>query len=212
MHGPVTSEDLDAIEAFYNARRAPTVIDLCPLADPSLLKLLQTRSYFMRSWMSMLFMPLPIKPGTLNPDLRVTRATPDQAHLWLATSARGFEESDEISTSTLRMLMPNFHAANAQCYFAWLGDMPIATGGMYPHIGIVELGGASTLLAHRHQGAQSALIEQRLVDAHALGCELAVVLTAPGSISQYNMQRRGFQLAYTRIICERHFTPELRPN
>lgn len=212
MHGPVTSEDLDAIEAFYNARRAATVIDLCPLADSSLLKLLQARGYQLRNWMSMLFMPLPVAPVALNPSLHVTRATPDQAELWLATSGRGFDESDEIATGTLRVLTPNFHAANAHCYFAWLGNRSIATGGMYPHKGVVELGGASTLLAYRHQGAQSALIQQRLVDAHALGCDLAVVLTTPGSASQRNMQRRGFQLAYTRIICERPFTPWLRPN
>lgn len=212
MHGPVTSEDLDAIEAFYNARRASTVIDLCPLADPSLLKLLQTRGYSIRNWMSMLFTPLPTDPDPQNPDLRVTRAVLDQANQWLETSARGFDESDEISTSTLRMLMPNFYAANAHCYFAWLGDMPIATGCMYSHKGVVELGGASTLLAHRHQGAQSVLIQHRLADAHALGCDLAIVLTTPGSLSQRNMQRRGFQLAYTRIICERPFTPLLRPN
>jgi hypothetical protein len=78
---------------------------------------------------------------------------------------------------------------------------------MYTHNGVVELGGASTLVAHRQQGAQSALIHQRLNDAHALGCDLAVVLTTPGSTSQRNMQRRGFQLAYTRAICVRPYSP-----
>jgi hypothetical protein len=206
MHGPVTEDDLDTIETFYNERRADIVIDLCPLAHPSLLTLLQTRGYYVRTWMSMLFLPLPSAPVALNPALRVTRATPDQADLWLATSARGFDESDEVASGTLRVLTPNFYAANAGCYFAWLGDTPIATGGMYPHNGVVELGGASTIVAHRQQGAQTALIQQRLSDAHALGCDLAVVLTSPGSTSQRNMQRRGFQLAYTRAICVRPFS------
>jgi hypothetical protein len=207
MQGAVSPDDLDEIEAFYSARRSTTIIDLCPLAHPSLLSLLQTRGYYLRNWMSMLFMPLPSLPVPLNPALHVTRATPDQADLWLATSARGFDEGDEIASETLRVLMPNFHAANAHCYFAWLGDTPIATGGMYPHNGVVELGGASTVVAHRKQGAQTALIQQRLADAYTLGCDLAVVLTTPGSGSQRNMQRRGFQLAYTRAICERPFTP-----
>ena len=207
MQGAVTPENMDEIEAFYNARRSATVIDLCPLAHPSLLSLLQARGYSLRNWMSMLFMPLPSAPVPFNPALHVTHATPDQADLWLATSARGFDESDEIASETLRVLMPNFHAANAHCYFAWIGDTPVATGGMYPHQGVVELGGASTVVAYRQQGAQTALIQQRLADAHALGCDLAVVLTTPGSASQRNMQRRGFQLAYTRAICERPFTP-----
>ena len=109
--------------------------------------------------------------------------------------------------STLRVITPNFTAPNAHCYFAWMGDTPIGTGGMYPHQGVVELGGASTLVAYRQQGAQSALIQRRLADAHALGCDLAAVLTSPGSASQRNMQRRGFELAYTRAICVRPLTP-----
>jgi hypothetical protein len=206
MHGPVTSTDLESIEAFYSERHADTVIDLCPLADVSLIELLKGRGYHLRTWMSMLLLALPITPITPNPALRITRASPDQADLWLATSARGFDENEHITTSTLRVLMPNFYAANAHCYFAWIDDTPIATGGMYPHEGVVELGGASTLVAHRQQGAQTALIQQRLSDAHAIGCDLAVVLTTPGSTSQRNMQRRGFQLAYTRAIYARPYS------
>ncbi|MGZ5378887.1 MAG: GNAT family N-acetyltransferase, partial [Mycobacterium sp.] len=40
----------------------------------------------------------------------------------------------------------------------------------------------------------------RLVDAAAAGCDIAVVTTAPGSKSQENVQRRGFDLLYTRAI------------
>jgi hypothetical protein len=202
MHGAVTEEDIEVIEAFYTERKADIIIDLCPLADPSLLPLLQTRGYAIWYWMSMLFMSLPSAPITLNPAIKVSRATPNQAELWLATSVRGFDEREEVDDSTLRVLTPNFYAANANCYFAWLGDTPIATGGMYPHRGVAELGGASTRLPHRRQGAQSALIEQRLADAYALGCDIASVLTLAGSESQRNLQRRGFQLAYTRAICK----------
>ena len=208
MHGPVTADDLDRVEHFYTERGTDCAVDLCPLADPSLLRLLQTRGYYVRGWMSMLFLPLPnASASAMNPAIRVTRATPEQAEHWLVTSARGFDETDEVSDSTLRVITPNFTAPNAHCYFAWMGDTPIGTGGMYPHQGVVELGGASTLVAYRQQGAQSALIQRRLADAHALGCDLAAVLTSPGSASQRNMQRRGFELAYTRAICVRPLTP-----
>jgi hypothetical protein len=205
MRELVSADDLDAVEAFYNERSADTMIDLCPLADPFLLTLLQGRGYYVRNWMSMLFLPLPTALTMRNSDLRVTRALPEQADLWLATSVRGFDESDDVASGTLRILTPNFYAKNARCYFAWQDETPIATGAMYVHDDVVELGGASTLVAHRKQGAQGALIQQRLDDAHALGCDLAVVLTEPGSTSQRNMQRRGFQLAYTRAICVRPF-------
>ena len=50
----------------------------------------------------------------------------------------------------------------------------------------------------RRQGVQTALLSTRLADAAAAGCDIAVVTTAPGSKSQQNVHRQGFQLLYTR--------------
>jgi hypothetical protein len=50
---------------------------------------------------------------------------------------------------------------------------------------------------------QSALLSARLSDAHAAGADIAVVTTSPGSRSQQNVQRKGFQLLYTRAILVR---------
>lgn len=47
---------------------------------------------------------------------------------------------------------------------------------------------------------QTALLSARLADAAAAGCDIAVVTTQPGSKSQQNVQRRGFDLLYTRAI------------
>lgn len=45
-----------------------------------------------------------------------------------------------------------------------------------------------------------ALLSARLADAAAAGCDVAVITTAPGSKSQQNAQRQGFDLLYTRAI------------
>lgn len=71
--------------------------------------------------------------------------------------------------------------------------------------GVVELGGASTLPEFRQRGGQTALLTARLAAAKALGCDLAIVLTAPGSTSQRNIVQSGFYLAYTRAIFKRTF-------
>jgi hypothetical protein len=47
---------------------------------------------------------------------------------------------------------------------------------------------------------QSALLAARLSDAANAECDIAVVTTAPGSTSQKNVQRSGFQLLYTRAV------------
>ena len=50
---------------------------------------------------------------------------------------------------------------------------------------------------------QTALLAARLSNAARQGCEIAVVTTQPGSKSQQSVQRRGFELLYTRAILVR---------
>jgi ribosomal protein S18 acetylase RimI-like enzyme len=69
--------------------------------------------------------------------------------------------------------------------------------------GIAQLTGAATAPAHRRRGVQTALLAARLADAAAAGCDLAVITTQPGSRSQHNAQRRGFDLLYTRATLVR---------
>jgi GNAT superfamily N-acetyltransferase len=66
--------------------------------------------------------------------------------------------------------------------------------------GVAQLTGATTAPAHRRRGVQTALLSARLADASAAGCNVAVITTQPGSKSQQNAQRRGFDLLYTRAV------------
>ena len=65
--------------------------------------------------------------------------------------------------------------------------------------GILGIVGAATLPSMRRRGAQLAVMRKAVSDA--LGrAELAVTTVAPGSISQRNFERLGFQVLYTRAI------------
>ncbi len=68
---------------------------------------------------------------------------------------------------------------------------------------MAQLCGAATLPAHRRRGVQGALLAARLAEAREAGCDVAVVTTQPGSKSQENVQRQGFDLLYTRAILVR---------
>jgi GNAT superfamily N-acetyltransferase len=69
--------------------------------------------------------------------------------------------------------------------------------------GVAQLAGAATAPEHRRRGVQTALLSARLVEAASAGCEVAVITTQPGSKSQQNAQRRGFDLLYTRATLVR---------
>jgi GNAT superfamily N-acetyltransferase len=88
-----------------------------------------------------------------------------------------------------------------------LRDGVIAGGAdMWMAGGVAQLGGAATSPAHRRRGIHTALISARLADAAAHGCDIAVITVQPGSKSQQNAQRRGFDLLYTRgVLVKRGF-------
>ena len=42
---PFTAKDLDRVEAFYGAHKAPSQVDLCPLHEPAVFELFKQRDY-----------------------------------------------------------------------------------------------------------------------------------------------------------------------
>ena len=85
-----------------------------------------------------------------------------------------------------------------------------AVAGLRIAEGVAQFAGAATAPAHRRHGIQAALLSARLVDAAAAGCDVAVIVTQPGSKSQQNAQRRGLRPAlHPRRAGEAALTPWL---
>src|SRR6185503_3278575 len=85
-------------------------------------------------------------------------------------------------------------------YFAMIAGAPVAAASVRFDSRLAQLTGAATLPTFRRRGLQTALTTRRLADAQRVGCDLAVVTTNPGSKSQQNAQRQGFELLYARAI------------
>jgi len=64
---------------------------------------------------------------------------------------------------------------------------------------------ACTLPEFRERGIQSAFMQERLKIAYKAGCDLAVTLTMPGTTSQRNVERAGFRVAYTKVVCSKPY-------
>ncbi len=202
VHGPVSATDLGRAEQFFRCRNLPPRIDVCPLADDSLLEQLKLAGYRLEKLYSVLLYPLS-EPGSQQSSpagIQVSQAGPEEAELWLKTVAQGFEEADIPTQATLDILAPNFYTSHATCFFAWIDGQPAGGGGMYVHEGVAEFGGASTRPKFRRRGVQTALLHARLAAAREQGCDLAMAMTSPGSASQRNLERVGFRLAYTKAV------------
>ena len=197
----VTPAHLEQIEGFFQERGAPVYHEVCPLADPALLALLNDRGYQPMEYTNDLFCPLrPDDPARLpkqNIQVRVVAAT--EQNLWAQTAASGWEEFAEAADFMLGLAAINVNRPRSHAFLADLEGEPIAAGGLSIHEGVALLAGASTIPTGRRKGAQSALLDGRLRFAADQGCDLAVMGALPGSTSQRNAERQGFRIAYTRI-------------
>ena len=58
FNGPVSAEELDQLEAFYRAHKAPAQLDYCPFTDASVLELTKQRRYGIAELNNLHYLPL----------------------------------------------------------------------------------------------------------------------------------------------------------
>jgi hypothetical protein len=198
----VTEAHLEKLESFFSERGASVFHEVSPLAEPSLLGILNKRNYRPIEFTTVMFRS--IQRGVSfadarNPDIRVRRASGDELHIWARTAARGWGEFPELEEFILGLSKLNAQKSDGLSFLAELHGHPIATGSMSICEGVALLAGASTVPEARKQGAQLALLDSRLRYAAENGCDLAMMCSLPGTASQRNAERQGFRIAYTRI-------------
>src|SRR5262245_54122648 len=199
---PVTQADMEKIEEFFKQRGAHVHHEVSPLADASLLTLLNGRGYQPIELTSVMYRPIgsgvqPASPRNEKVQSRLMRDGEEE--LWARTAARGWSELTEFADTILELLSVTAKRAGGLSFLAELDGRPIAMGAMFIHDGVALLAGASTIPEWRRQGAQLALLESRLRFAAEKGCDIAMMCALPGSASQRNAERQGFRVAYTRI-------------
>lgn len=198
---------LGEIERAMAARHAATQVELANLADPEIAALLSGRGYRLVAFENVLGRSITSDiPGQAPAGIEIRRA--NELNAWVDVVVEGFAHPDgagvtsheEFPKDVIERAERDVEKAGAIPYLA-LCDGTVAGGGSIRITGgIAQLTGAATAPAYRRRGVQSALLTARLADAAAAGCDIAVVTTAPGSKSQQNVQRQGFQLLYTRAI------------
>jgi GNAT superfamily N-acetyltransferase len=205
LSGPVAEAELERLDRFFHGRGAAARVELCPLADPSLLDGLGRRGYRPVEFENVLVLPLGLGqvPPPARPGIDVRRADPTEAEVWAETVAPGFFEPDLLTPEVREMFTTLFHTAHATGLLAWVDGQPAGGGAVMIHEGVATLCGASTRPDFRNRGVHAALRDARLAMAEASGCDLAVINVLPGSPTQRNAERRGFRVAYTRVVLVR---------
>jgi hypothetical protein len=200
MFEPLTAEHFDRLEQFFFERGADTFHEVCPLADSSTFTLLSERGYKPIEFSNVLYRPISTDlrlDGPRNEHIRVRLTGKDEIDLWAETVFEGWSEFTEVA-DFLRDLGHVQARSKSLSFLAELDGKPIAGGALAIVGDVALLAGASTIPGARRQGAQLALLEERLRYGAAHGCTVAMMVTQPGSGSQRNSERHGFRIAYTR--------------
>jgi len=208
MRAELTEEGLDRIEDFYRQRGAPVFHEVSPLSDIAVHQMLCRRGYWPVEMSSVMYRMLDVGPapagegwvGDGDEGGLLTRAV-GRAELgdWAKLSASGWSEFPEYSGLMYDLALVAASRDGSLSFVAEIDGQPVGTAGLSIVDGVALLTGASTLPEFRRRGVQRRLLEARLADAAARGCQLAMVCALPGSASQRNAERAGFRIAYTRI-------------
>ena len=197
---PIASNDLGQIEAFLQSKGAEVFHEVCPLADQSVFTLFKERSYQPIEFSNVLYRPISSDlrlHATRNERIKVRVTEKHEVNLWTDTSFEGWSEFPEYDEFFRDLAQVNARSKGPS-FLAELDGKPIATGALTIHENVALLAGASTIPDARRQGAQLALLEDRLRYAATQGCTVAMMVALPGSGSQRNAERHGFRIAYTR--------------
>jgi GNAT superfamily N-acetyltransferase len=202
LSGPVTAEQLDEIEEFFRSRDAQISLDVCPYADRTLLELVAARGYRVSEFSHV--MVRAIAPGESfagdSGDIETRLAAPAERELWARSVVAGFFGREALTDEEFRTGRILFDMPNVGALFAFIGGEPAGCAAASFRNRIASCFADSTLLRFRRRGVHRALIQARLKMAAERECEIVTAGTQPGSGSQRDYERLGFQVAYTKLI------------
>ncbi len=212
MWGPVEPVTFDLLEDFYRSHGMPARIDLCPLADGSLVTALAARGYVTLGFKNVFVLPLAggeagdegagecTATGAASAAVAVTVAPvrPGEGELWVETVSRGFASGGRPTALHFSISRPSLGQEGCTCLLARVDGEPAGGGVLEIRAGLALLRTQSTVAELRGRGVQAAVIAESLRLARLAGCDLATVQTTPGTGSQRNMERAGFRVVYTK--------------
>lgn len=213
---PLSLAELAHVEQLFGERGEPIQVELATHAHAHLGGLLCSRGYELTGFENVLGRRVDSGLATNSaPNLTIDRAADTSAarEAWVSVLTDGFSardageqvpEHDTFERNALESVFRDM--ADKPSVARWLAswdDEIVGGASMGARNGVAQLFGAAVLPSARRRGVHTSLLEARLAQALAQGCELAVITTQPGSRSHHNAQRAGFQLLYSRAIWRR---------
>ncbi len=209
LGGPLDAGQIAEVEEAWRERNEPVRVELANLADPSVGEALSARGYRLHGFENVLGRTVEDLTDPPGRGISVELLHEQDLRTWLDIAVTAFLNLDgtgsvadeALPRAELERVLADFTGAPGFTrYLARIDGRPVGEAVLRIDGHLAQIAGAGTLPPFRGRGVQKALLHRRLADARRQGCDLAVVTTSPGTRSQENVMRRGFQLLYTRAI------------
>jgi GNAT superfamily N-acetyltransferase len=204
--------DLPALASFEEraaVRGCRLQVELATYADPASARLLLARGYVLDRYQNVLVRERRVEPPpVLPPGLEVRAPEDGELGTFMDVVATGFAHSDDPENRDAendgvandRALVDITESRVVEPWLALRDGEPAGGANLRIQAGVALFFGATTLPRHRRRGVQQALLQTRLQEAWRRGCDVAVVGTDLGAVSQKNAESAGFTLLYQRAI------------
>lgn len=216
LNDKVQEDEIIQLEEFFKEKNSAVKLDVSCLSDMSLTKILMNRGYKISDYTTMLVKSL---SGNIiykeSENSHIEEVNEDDIGIYAETVTKGFIENSDASDSSIYskeviksfedISKISFRQPNVHCFIASKDNEAVGGGGMFISEDFSFFVGTSTLSQYRNLGIQTDLLKHRLKHSISKGCKYAITITFPGSISQHNVEKLGFQVVYSRII----FTKEI---
>lgn len=212
-----SKEQVLELEEFYRSNDSPAVVEVSQLANIELTHILLERGFVILDYTNTLALKMECYTEQIQKLLYEVRIVDDdELDHFVSTTTKGFlniTDQAKSSSNNIKAIQKNFddiskvffHQPNSTCFFAYKNNIPVGAGGLYIRQNHALLLATTTLSNHRLKGVQTDLIKMRLNFISANNLDMALSVTFPGSISQHNLEKMGFQVLYGRITFRKEF-------
>lgn len=201
LNRPTSFYDLHQMEKWVRGKNVSRLhIEVCPLADDSLLRLLQERNYTLDHFLDVWVLDVSTFDMPNIDTTGVEEVQPETVDAWARAIAAGFTESGFALQETVDTAKGFYALKENRAYLVREGEEIVAGGILAVKDGLGELFLTSTVPKYRQKGYQAQLILERVARAKAEGCQFVTVTTNVDSTSGRNMERFGFRPFYQKAV------------
>jgi GNAT superfamily N-acetyltransferase len=199
---PVQST-LNALEAFFRARRAPARLRVARSVRPDFEAEVERRGYATEDELQILTRRSTALPaGEKDAATRIDKRDTGVVFAWNAAVSEGFLGRRAIHPAELEVAVVISGIQRAQCFAGNRQNEFVGGAALVIHAPVAIFFGDAIRPEFRGKGVHHSLIRARLDAAREAACEWCVAAVPPASVSERNYREAGFWPAYrvSRLI------------